>query len=201
MKIVDHPQAPYRAARYLLSAHDLIQLPPDRGYEVAFAGRSNSGKSSTINALTGQNALARTSRTPGRTRQIVFFRLDDERRLADLPGYGYAAVPDSVRMHWRKVIDRYLGTRKSLRGIVLLMDVRHPLMPFDRQMLSWCRQRGLPTHVVLTKADKLKRGPAQAALQKVRKALQPDVTCQLFSASSRDGVEALARQIAPWYGY
>jgi GTP-binding protein len=194
-------QAPYRAASYMLSAHDMPQLPPDEGCEVAFVGRSNSGKSSAINALTGQKSLARSSKTPGRTRQLVYFRLDDRRRLVDLPGYGYANVPQQMRIHWQGVIDSYLGVRKSLRGIVLLMDVRHPLSSFDRQMLAWCHRYQLPAHVVLTKADKLKRGPAQAALLQLRQELRPGVTSQLFSATRREGVEELARRIAPWYGY
>lgn len=194
-------QAPYRAATYVLSAHRPVDFPPDAGFEVAFAGRSNSGKSSAINALTGQNALARTSKTPGRTQQIVFFRIDDERRLVDLPGYGYAKVPEAVREHWRKLIERYLESRESLRGIVLLMDVRHPLRDFDRQMLTWCSWYGVPAHAVLTKADKLKKGPAKATLLAVRKELGEGGTAQLLSAKTREGVGELAARIAPWYGY
>ncbi len=194
-------QAPYRSARYLLSAHDMAGLPPDQGREVAFVGRSNSGKSSAINALTGQNALARTSKTPGRTQQLVYFELDDTRRLVDLPGYGYASVPEALRRHWRGFIDRYLGARRSLQGIVLLMDVRHPLSDFDRRMLDWCHHHGVPAHAVLTKADKLKRGPARSTLLKVQKELPEGTTTQLFSARLRTGIEELAARIAPWYGY
>lgn len=194
-------QAPYRSASYLKSAHELGDLPPDVGSEVAFAGRSNSGKSSAINALAGQRALARTSKTPGRTRQLVIFRLDDERRLVDLPGYGHANVPDALRSHWQSVIDAYFHRRRSLRGVVLMMDVRHPLTDFDRQMLDWCEACGLPVHVVLTKADKLRRAEALAALSQVRAGLPASATVQLFSARQRAGIEELARRLAPWYGY
>src|SRR6056300_2102241 len=117
---------PYRSASYVISAHKLAQLPPDTGYEVAFAGRSNAGKSSAINTLTDQKSLARTSKTPGRTQQIVIFRLDEDRRIADLPGYGYAKVPVKLKDHWRKVMARYFQTRECLRGVVLVMDIRHP---------------------------------------------------------------------------
>ena len=192
---------PYRAARYIISAHQLRQLPEDEGYEVAFAGRSNAGKSSAINTLTEQKSLARTSKTPGRTQQIVIFELDPERRIADLPGYGYAKVPEKLRVHWQHVLKIYFETRRSLRGVVLLVDIRHPLKPYDEQMLAWCSAAGLPCHVVLTKADKLKRGPAQAALLKVRKNLPPGATTQVFSARSRDGMESLIRCLDEWYGF
>lgn len=201
MHMANRLQAPYRSASYLTSAHDVGDLPPDTGYEVAFAGRSNSGKSSAINALTGQKSLARTSKTPGRTQQLVYFRLDDHRRLVDLPGYGYANVPDSVRAHWQGVMDAYFHRRKSLRGVVLLMDIRHPLAAFDRQMLEWCLASELPAHVVLTKADKLTRSEARGTLATVRGELAQGVTVQLFSARQRAGIEELTRRIAPWYGY
>lgn len=191
---------PYRSARYVISAHQLRQLPDDSGYEVAFAGRSNAGKSSAINALTEQKSLARTSKTPGRTQQIVIFELDPERRIADLPGYGYAKVPEKLRVHWQHVLQIYFETRKSLRGVVLLVDIRHPLKPYDEQMLAWCSAAGLPCHVVLTKADKLKRGPAQAALLKVRKALPGGATAQVFSARTRDGMDSLIQCLDEWYG-
>jgi GTP-binding protein len=192
---------PYREARYVISAHHLRQLPTDSGYEVAFAGRSNAGKSSAINTLTEQKALARTSKTPGRTQQIVIFELDEQRRIADLPGYGYAKVPEKLRAHWRQVMQRYFETRESLRGVVLLVDVRHPMKPFDEQMLAWCHAAGLPCHVVLTKADKLKRGPAQAALLKVRRALPPGATAQVFSAKDRSGLDTLIDCLDGWYGF
>ena len=125
---------PFRAAHYVLAAHPLQQLPADEGVEIAIAGRSNAGKSSAINALTGQKSLARTSKTPGRTQQIVIFEIDPGRRLADLPGYGYAKVPEKLRAHWREVMQGYFDTRRSLRGVVLVMDIRHPMKPFDAQM-------------------------------------------------------------------
>ena len=190
---------PYRVASYLTSAHTPRQLPPDDGIEVAFAGRSNAGKSSAINALTDQKSLARTSRTPGRTQQIVYFTIDDERRIADLPGYGYAKVPDALKDHWRAFMERYFQTRKSLAGVVLVMDVRHPLKPFDTQMLAWCEAAGLPCHVLLTKADKLKYGPGKSALMGVRKALPPGASAQLYSASKRDGIEELIGVLNRWY--
>lgn len=190
---------PYRSAAYVVSAHELRQLPPDDGIEVAFAGRSNAGKSSAINTLTDQKALARTSKTPGRTQQIVIFEVDPERRIADLPGYGYAKVPEKLRAHWRTVMQRYFEQRRSLRGVVLVMDIRHPMRPFDQQMLDWCSASGVPCHVLMTKADKLKRGPAQAALHKLRKSLPAGASAQVFSAKSRDGLDELIARLDQWY--
>jgi GTP-binding protein len=190
---------PYLSARYVISAHHLEQLPPDAGYEVAFAGRSNAGKSSAINALTGQNSLARTSKTPGRTQQIVIFELDPQRRIADLPGYGFARVPEKLRAHWRQLMQRYFEQRRSLRGVILLMDIRHPMKPFDEQMLHWCSASGVPCHVLLTKADKLGRGPAQAALHALRRRLPEGASAQVFSAKTRDGLEPLIARLDEWY--
>jgi len=190
---------PYRAARYAVSAHHLRQLPGDRGYEVAFAGRSNAGKSSAINALTGQKALARTSKTPGRTQQIVIFDIDADRRIADLPGYGYARVPAKIRDHWRGLMQAYFDRRRSLRGVVLVMDIRHPMRPFDEQMLAWCAASAVPCHVLLTKADKLKRGPARSTLLQVRRRLPGRATAQVFSAPGREGLEALIERLNVWY--
>jgi len=192
---------PFRRAAYLLSAHQLRQLPPDTGIEVAIAGRSNAGKSSAINVLTEQKALARTSKTPGRTQQIVVFGLDDSRRITDLPGYGYAKVPAKLREHWQRVMQAYFESRRCLRGVVLVMDIRHPLKPFDTIMLNWCQAAGLPCHVLLTKADKLKRGPAQSALLGVRKALPPLASAQVFSARSREGLDQLVETLSRWFGY
>ncbi|MEC7294667.1 MAG: ribosome biogenesis GTP-binding protein YihA/YsxC, partial [Pseudomonadota bacterium] len=180
------PRLNYPTARFMISAPTLALCPDDTGAEVAFAGRSNAGKSSAINALTQQNALARTSRTPGRTQLINFFTVmnDESRRLVDLPGYGYAKVPEAVKIEWQKHLSDYLRGRFSLRGLVLLMDVRHPLTEFDQMMLDYADQRGMPVHILLTKADKLKRGPASAALQKVRSRLkewEDLVSVQLFS--------------------
>jgi GTP-binding protein len=191
---------PYRSARYLISAHQLHQLPADGGYEVAFAGRSNAGKSSAINTLTGQKSLARTSKTPGRTQQIVIFDIDPERRIADLPGYGYAKVPEKLKAHWKQVMQRYFETRQCLRGVVLVMDIRHPMKPFDEQMLAWCEASRVPCHVLMTKADKLKRGPARAALHQLRKSLPAGATAQIFSAKSREGMETLLERLNQWYG-
>jgi len=190
---------PYRQARYVISAHNLKQLPDDSGMEVAFAGRSNAGKSSAINRLTDQNSLARTSKTPGRTQQIVIFDIDEHRRIADLPGYGYAKVPAKLKAHWRHVLQQYFIRRSCLRGVVLVMDIRHPLRPFDQDMLNWCEHSGVPCHVLLTKADKLNRGPSQATLLKVRKSLPLGATAQVFSAKSRDGLVELIRQLNSWY--
>jgi len=190
---------PYRSAAYVISAHHLRQLPADVGFEVAFAGRSNAGKSSAINALTEQKSLARTSKTPGRTQQIVIFDIDPQRRIADLPGYGYAKVPAKLRDHWKHVLQLYFANRVSLRGVVLVMDIRHPMRPFDQQMVDWCSFRGLGCHLVLTKADKLNRGPAQATLLQVRKQLPPGATVQTFSASKGEGKAELISCLNEWY--
>lgn len=192
---------PYRVARYVISAHHLKQLPADSGIEVAFAGRSNAGKSSAINTLTEQKSLARTSKTPGRTQQIVIFDIDEERRIADLPGYGYAKVPEKLKAHWQQVMQRYFEQRQCLRGVVLVMDARHPMKPFDEQMLAWCEASGVPCHVLMTKSDKLKRGPANAALLKLRKSLPSGATAQVFSAKSREGMGILLDKLNQWYGF
>jgi GTP-binding protein len=190
---------PYRAANYVISAHRLNQLPADTGIEVAFAGRSNAGKSSAINTLTEQKSLARTSKTPGRTQQIVIFDIDEQRRIADLPGYGYAKVPTKLKRHWRHVMEQYFRHRQSLRGVVLVMDIRHPMRPFDEQMLDWSVQTGIPCHALLTKADKLKRGPAQATLHKVAGMMPEGSTLQTFSAKSREGLDDLVGLLNDWY--
>jgi GTP-binding protein len=190
---------PYRVATYVISAHQLKQLPQDSGFEVAFAGRSNAGKSSAINTLTDQKSLARTSKTPGRTQQIVIFDIDEQRRIADLPGYGYAKVPEKLRAHWRLVLEQYFNQRRCLRGVILVMDIRHPMRPFDEQMLDWAHASNVPCHVLLTKADKLKRGPAQSTLLKVRKALPASATAQVFSAKSKDGLNDLILRLNHWY--
>ncbi len=197
------PRLNYPTARFMISAPTLALCPDDTGAEVEFAGRSNAGKSSAINALTQQNALARTSRTPGRTQLINFFTVmnDESRRLVDLPGYGYAKVPEAVKIEWQKHLSDYLRGRFSLRGLVLLMDVRHPLTEFDQMMLDYADQRGMPVHILLTKADKLKRGPASAALQKVRSRLkewEDLVSVQLFSSLKRDGVDTLSQKLDQW---
>jgi len=192
---------PFRIASYVLSAHELKQLPKDEGIEVAIAGRSNAGKSSAINTFTDQKALARTSKTPGRTQQIVIFELDENRRIADLPGYGYAKVPLKLKAHWRKVMARYFEIRSCLKGVVLVMDIRHPMREFDQQMLAWCDAEKLPCHILLTKADKLKRGPAQSTLLKVRRDLPAGATIQVFSSSKKTGVDELVDKLSDWYEY
>lgn len=192
----------YRAAQFLTSAPQLSACPPDSGREVAFAGRSNAGKSSAINTLTGQGKLARTSKTPGRTQMINFFALaQPEQRLVDLPGYGFAQVPLAVKRAWQESLEEYLQARASLVGLVLLMDIRHPLQDIDRLLIRWAAAAGLPVHAVLTKADKLKRGPALNALQGVRRELAatPGASAQCFSALKRTGVDELARVLDEWF--
>ena len=191
----------FRKAAFLQSASAIENAPTDFGSEVAFAGRSNSGKSSAINTLTHQGKLARTSRTPGRTQLINFFSLSDHQRLVDLPGYGFAKVPLAVKKKWNQQLERYLQYRESLRGLVMLMDIRHPLTEPDRQMLGWAVTASMPVHILLTKADKLKRGPAQSTLLSVREELstQSDlISVQLFSSLKRQGVDTLGRQLNNW---
>lgn len=196
------PPAPdYRQAEFLTSAGKFSQCPEDSGWEVAFAGRSNAGKSSAINSLTANTKLARTSKTPGRTQLINFFSLSPEQRLVDLPGYGFAKVPQKVKLEWTKQLEAYLAQRQSLRGLILLMDVRHPLQPFDRQMLGWALAAEMPVHILLTKADKLKKGPAGNTLLQVRKELKPHeelVSVQLFSALKHTGHKELIKVLDGW---
>lgn len=187
------PQFP--AVQFLTSSWQPGQFPPDQGVEVAFAGRSNAGKSSALNAITGRKDLARTSKTPGRTQLINFFSLNERQRLADLPGYGYAKVPEKMRAHWRELMERYVETRASLGGIVLVMDSRHPLTEFDSQMLEWTSAQNLPTHLLLTKADKLSRGESASTLKKVRAAVGDVATAQLFSAVAKTGVDEARKEI------
>ena len=195
---------PLNPAQYLLSAHTTRQLPADGGTEVAFAGRSNAGKSSALNALTHRNGLARVSKTPGRTQQLVFFQVQPDRYLVDLPGYGYAKVPQELQAHWQAFIDQYFRTREALRGLVVVMDIRHPLKDYDRQMLGYAVQRGLPALALLTKADKLGRGQQAQALQEVKKELFSSfgdtVGVQTFSAESKQGVEEARAVVAGWLG-
>lgn len=192
----------YRSAHYTVSATQLSQLPPDLGYEVAFAGRSNAGKSSAINTITGIKALARISKTPGRTQMINFFHLDDERALVDLPGYGYAKVPEKMKLKWQATLSKYLETRQSLRGLMLMMDIRHPLKNFDLQMLGWAKQAELPIHILLTKSDKLGRGAGGNALQQVRKELKEadlEASVQLFSSLNHQGRDQAIQVLDEWF--
>ncbi len=180
----------YSEARFLTSANQPPQFLPDEGAEVAFAGRSNAGKSSAINAIVNQRQLARTSKTPGRTQLVNFFHLAPGERLVDLPGYGFANVPPQTQAHWRALLEAYFEKRGSLRGLFLAVDVRRSLGELDLQMLTWCRALGREVHVLLTKADKLGRGQGAAALAAARRDAGPGVSVQLFSAHSGDGVVA-----------
>lgn len=179
----------YPIAEFLTSANKPSQFVPDEGAEVAFAGRSNAGKSSAINMILGRRGLARTSKTPGRTQLVNFFSVGEGVRVTDLPGYGYARVPDAVREHWGKLIDSYFRQRQSLSGLFIVMDVRRPLTDFDQGMLGWAAEAGCPVHILLTKADKLSRGAGSAALHSVRRTLGEAATVQLFSALKGTGVE------------
>ena len=195
--------ADYRKARFLTSAAGIRDLPPDRGREVAFAGRSNAGKSSAINALTGRRRLARTSRTPGRTRLINFFELDERRRLVDLPGYGYAKVPRSMSREWGVLVGRYLESRESLAGVVVLMDIRHPFTGLDAVLLDWCRAAQRPVLALLTKADKLARGRRAAAVVEVRGSLSAygdALRVTAFSATRQIGRWELEERLDAWLG-
>jgi GTP-binding protein len=188
-------------AHYVTSAADLSQLPFSRA-EIAFAGRSNAGKSSAINTLVRHNRLAFVSKTPGRTQLINFFALEPDVFLVDLPGYGYAKVPVEMRVRWEKVLAGYLQSREALRGMVLIMDARHPLTPLDWQMLEWFVPTGKSVHILLTKSDKLSRSEALKTLAGVRKSLEewPSVSVQLFSSLKKVGIDEAEKVIAPWLG-
>ena len=186
----------YPEARFLKSADAASQFVPDTGAEVAVAGRSNAGKSSAINVIVNRRQFARTSKTPGRTQLVNFFALDEDRRLVDLPGYGFARVSDRKRDHWRELMADYFEQRQSLRGLFLVVDVRRQLTEYDAQMLAFADQVELPTHVLLTKADKLKRGQAATALLQVRKALQDSASVQLFSSLTRHGEDEARERLA-----
>lgn len=193
----------FNTATFLTSADAFHQCPMDQGAEVAFCGRSNAGKSSAINALTSQRKLARTSKTPGRTQLINFFILPAEGdpgryRLVDLPGYGYAKVPIAVKSHWHEHLDEYLRNRQSLRGLILLMDIRHPLREFDEMLLKWGQEVNVPIHILLTKADKMKRGAQKNVFFKTRDQLPENVTIQLFSSKDKMGLDELNRTMSAW---
>jgi len=194
-------------ARFVLGAARAKQFPLDEGWEVAVAGRSNAGKSSAINVITGQKSLARISKTPGRTREINFFQFDEDHRLVDLPGYGYARVPIPVKQAWLRLMDAYFRERQCLRGLLVVMDCRHPLTDYDQQMLEWCQHGHLPVHVLLTKADKLSRGAAMSTLHQVRDQLSQrfegtgQFTVQLFSSLKRSGVDEAREIIENWMDF
>ena len=200
---------PFQRARYMLSAHNMAQLPPDGGFEVAFAGRSNAGKSTALNAICQQGSLARVSKTPGRTQQLVFFDFTPKQHeepaakyLVDLPGYGYAKVPKDLQAHWQAFIDRYFTTREALKGLVVIMDIRHPLKDYDLQMLGYAVNRGLPAHALLTKADKLGRGQQMQTMHAVSREMHSrfgdSVSVQVFSGESKQGVDEARAIIANW---
>ncbi|MCP3852091.1 MAG: YihA family ribosome biogenesis GTP-binding protein [Gammaproteobacteria bacterium] len=192
----------YRRAEFLLSVNKWSQLPHDQSIEVAFAGRSNAGKSSAINTITDIKTLCRTSKTPGRTQMINYFSIDDHRHLVDLPGYGYAKVPLKVKEHWQNLLERYLIDRQSLKGVMMIMDVRRPLTEYDCLMLQWCQKAQMPAHILLTKSDKFKRGAAKNILLKVQKTLKtdyPGTSVQLFSALKKTGVDEVRQKLDGWF--
>jgi GTP-binding protein len=190
----------YRQAQFLISAGKAKQFPQG-GSEVAFSGRSNAGKSSAINTLCDNKGLARTSKTPGRTRLVNFFELDEQRRLVDLPGYGFAKVPVAMKNEWEKLMTQYLSDQQALKGLVIIMDIRHPLNDYDWQMLEWCDHYQLPAHILLTKADKIKRGAQQNSLLKTRKLLKEadiNASVQIFSALKKTGLDELVFKLNDW---
>lgn len=193
---------PYSKASFIKSAAKVDQLPEDIGYEIAFAGRSNAGKSSALNCLTKNKQLARTSKTPGRTQLINLFALDDTRRLVDLPGYGYAKVALTIKEDWQKNLAHYLEVRRCLKGLVLLMDCRHPLKELDQMMIDWALDRELPVHILLTKADKISRSEVKNAVAKVRKQFQLHddlISAQAFSSLKKEGIDDLIIQLNTWF--
>ncbi len=186
---------------FYTSVNDVRNLPLNTGIEIAFAGRSNAGKSSVINRLTNRSRLAFVSKTPGRTQLINFFQLNTNLFFVDLPGYGYAKVPDSIRQHWQNLLSNYLQTRESLRGLVLIMDIRHPLKPLDINMLEWFAPTGKAIHILLTKADKMSAQQANVTLQNVTlylKVAYPQCSVQLFSSLAGTGVENASTVISEW---
>lgn len=189
-----------RQARFLRSAAALADMPPDHGRELAFAGRSNAGKSSALNAITGVNGLARASKTPGRTQLVNFFALDHESRLVDLPGYGYADVPEATRLGWAQMVEAYLSNRESLAGLVIVMDIRHPLTELDQQLIGWAQPGGVPLHVLLTKADKLSKAQADRTANEVKQALGGVVGVTVFSATKGTGKDAARKAVLELLG-
>lgn len=192
----------YNNAVFLKSAQKISQLPTESKAEIAFAGRSNAGKSSALNAITNIRGLARTSKTPGRTQLLNYFQITDDCFLVDLPGYGYAKVPAEIHAEWEKTLSEYIETRPELLGIILIMDIRHPLRPFDQQMINWVISQNLPIHILLTKADKLTRGAAANTLLQVKKELAKYgelVTVQLFSSLKNLGIEEARAKLDEWF--
>lgn len=192
----------YHVTHFVMSAPDIRHLPADTGIEVAFAGRSNAGKSSALNTLTNQKGLARTSKTPGRTQLINLFEVKEGKRLVDLPGYGYAEVPEEMKLKWQRALGEYLQKRQALKGLVILMDIRHPLKDLDRQMIQWSVESGIPVLLLLTKADKLASGARKAQLNVVREAALEfvgDVQVELFSSLKKIGVDKVRQKLDSWF--
>ncbi|MFW0701248.1 ribosome biogenesis GTP-binding protein YihA/YsxC [Candidatus Pantoea varia] len=192
----------YHVTHFVMSAPDIRHLPADTGIEVAFAGRSNAGKSSALNTLTNQKGLARTSKTPGRTQLINLFEVKEGKRLVDLPGYGYAEVPEEMKLKWQRALGEYLQKRQALKGLVILMDIRHPLKDLDRQMIQWSVESGIPVLLLLTKADKLASGARKAQLTVVREAALEfvgDVQVELFSSLKKIGVDKVRQKLDSWF--
>lgn len=193
----------FSKACFTQSAPSIRECPPETGVEVAFAGRSNAGKSSAINALTNNSKLARTSKTPGRTQLINFFSLSETQRLVDLPGYGYAKVSREMKEKWQRHLSEYLRNRQCLKGLILLMDIRHPLQEFDTTMINWAVEASMPVHILLTKADKLSRGPANNVRLDVAKYIKQAgvddlVTVQCFSSLKNTGIDELKAKLQNW---
>lgn len=192
----------YAQTHFVISAPDIRHLPTDEGIEIAFAGRSNAGKSSALNTLTNQKSLARTSKTPGRTQLINLFEVAEGRRLVDLPGYGYAEVPEEMKLKWQRALAEYLQKRDCLKGLVVLMDIRHPLKDLDQQMIYWAVDVDLPVLILLTKADKLASGARKTQLNMVREAslaFQGDVQVEMFSSLKKLGVDKLRQKLDFWF--
>ncbi len=189
-------------ATFTISAPDIRRLPADSGIEVAFAGRSNAGKSSALNTLTNQKSLARTSKTPGRTQLINIFEIAENKRLVDLPGYGFAKVPMEMKKKWQKALGEYLEKRECLKGLVVLMDIRHPLKDLDMDLIQWAADSELPVLALLTKSDKLSQGKVSAqvlAVKKQLKTLNADIKVQAFSSLKRTGSEQADNVICNWF--
>ena len=204
--ILEYQKIHFQKARFLISAPDISHLdkhlPPESGIEIAFAGRSNAGKSSALNRLTQQKSLARTSKTPGRTQLINVFEIEEGKRLIDLPGYGFAKVPLEMKKKWQRSLGEYLQQRESLQGLVVLMDIRHPFKELDQQLIYWAIDADIPVLALLTKADKLKQGARKATLLKMRaeaKRFEGDVQVELFSSLKGLGVDILEKKITTWY--
>lgn len=192
----------YQQAKYLTSAAEFSQLPPDKGFEVAFIGRSNAGKSSALNVITGIKGLARISKTPGRTTMINFFALNDQYRLVDLPGYGYAKAPRTMQERWENTVDQYLQKRHCLQGLIIIMDIRHPLKEMDEMMIEWAVKCKVPTHILLSKVDKLSQQAAKKSLQAVQDALShygDKISLQLFSSLDRTGLDEVKAILDAWF--